>query len=62
VQSNNEKTVLPTDERAEARDRLARQFGKLVALEWLQELQTRHSKSPPDVAVPSAPDTTAKDT
>jgi hypothetical protein len=36
MQSNDEKTGPPPDERDAARDRLARQIGRLLANEWLR--------------------------
>jgi hypothetical protein len=41
---NDEKPVLGTNEREEARDRLARQIGRLLAHEWLRSQQSEVTK------------------
>jgi hypothetical protein len=41
---NDEKSVLGTNEREEARDRLAHQIGRLLAHEWLRNQQSKETK------------------
>lgn len=46
MQTDDQNRAPPTGERVEARDRLARQIGRLLAHEWLRNRAT----SPPDTS------------
>ena len=61
MQPDDQNKAPPTGERVEARGRLARQIGRLLASEWLQKRQSAQGQFLQDDAASSAHDNGAND-